>query len=190
MKPLLALALTLLLAACASTSQPTPAPPVSAPVQPPVAWQAAGSTSYESQRPGLGVSYRYVAPAVSGWIDVYVYGLRRADWQSGVGDPQFAAHFQSTIAEVRMAAQAGAYSDLQVGPVRDVVVSGQPFRSVGYRYLRRGEAIASATYLTARNGQLLKYRVSIPAASGRDVDALARRFIEDNLRVDPSIRKA
>lgn len=190
MKPLLALALALLLSACASTPPPAATPPTPASPQPPVAWQAAGSTSFESQRPGLGTSYRYVAPSVSGWIDVYVYGLRRADWQPGVGDPQFAGHFQSTIAEVRMAAQAGAYGSLQISPIRDTVISGQPFRSVGYRYTLRGEAMTSATYLTARNGQLLKYRVSIPAASGRDVDAVARQFIEDNLRVDPSLKKA
>jgi hypothetical protein len=136
--------------------------------------------SYEAKSPGLGTSQRYTS--ASGWIDVYAYGLRRSTWKPGVSDPQFAEHFDSTVREVRQFAVLGTYAGLRVGAVRDVVVSGQPFRTIAFEYTRDHKPMHSTTYLTAQNGQLLKYRVSIYAASGLDVDAVARQFIETNLR--------
>jgi hypothetical protein len=47
---------------------------------------------------------------------------------------------------------------------------------------RAGRPIESRTYLTALNGQLLKYRMSFYAPVLGDVDAIAKQFIEKNLR--------
>lgn len=173
MNKILAFALSLLLAACASTEPPQSAPPS-------VSWQHMGSKSYESENPGLGTSQRYASAA--GWIDVHVYGLRRNDWKPGVSDPQFAAHFQSTVAEVRYMGQRGMYGNLQIGATRDVQVAGQVYRTVSFRFSRDNKPIVSATYLTAQDGQLLKYRVSLYAESGLDIDAVATSFIEERAR--------
>ena len=173
MKRFLAFTLAILLSACASVAQSPSAPSA-------LAWRHTGSTSYEPQFPGLGTQQTYAS--TSGEIDVYVYGLRRNDWAPGISDPQFAAHFERTVADVRLIAQRGLYTNLQVGTARDVMVSGQMFRAVSFRFSLNGKRILSTIYLTARNGQLLKYRVSIDAASGLDVDAVAQAFIEENLR--------
>jgi hypothetical protein len=172
MNKIFALVLSLFFAACAAAAQEPSAP---APV-----WQHTGSASYEQKMPGLGTSQRYASSA--GWIDVYVYDLRRNDWQSGVSDPQFAAHFDSTVDEVRFLAQRGMYADLQVDAVRDVVVSDHLFRTIRFRFSRDGKSMISATYLTAQDGHLLKYRVSLYAESGLDVAAVAESFIAENLR--------
>lgn len=173
MNRILTFILAIFLTACTSIAQP-PSGPSS------LAWEHTGSTSYEAQIPGLGTSERYASPA--GWIDVYVYGLRRNDWKPGVSDPQFASHFESTVAEVRLYAQRGLYANLQIDAARDVVVAGNVFRTISFRFSRDSQPMISTTYLTAQNGQLLKYRVSIYAASGLDVAAAAQSFIEKNLR--------
>jgi hypothetical protein len=152
---------------------------------PAIAWRRGETRNYEPQSPGLGVSQRYSAAV--GWIDVYVYDMRRKDWKEGTDDPQFAAHFGSTIDEVRYFAEQGRYTDLKIGPEQDAEVAGQRFRSVSFAYARGGQALRSTTYLTVRNGSLLKYRVSIFAATGLDVDTVARQFVESNLRGDPIV---
>jgi hypothetical protein len=180
MQRIFALFLLVLLMACASQRQPQQQAPE-------VAWQQAGSISYESQFPGMGSSRRFTSDA--GWIDVYTYGLGRNNWQSGLMDPQFDASFESTIKEVRVAQERGVYTDLQVGTPQNTSIAGQPFRTVSFRFTLNKKPMHSVTYMSARNGQLLKYRVSIFATSGLDVDALARRFIEENLRTDPGAAK-
>jgi hypothetical protein len=169
----LAFALGILLTACAPVAQ-SPSAPSS------LAWRHTGSTSFEPQYPGLGTAEHYAS--AWGVIDVYVYGLGRSDWAPGVNDPQFASQFEETVDDVRQLAQHGVYGNLHVGATRDVMVSGQIFRSISFRYSINGKPILSATYLTARNGQLLKYRVSIYAVSGLDVEAVAQAFIAENLR--------
>lgn len=149
-----------------------------------IVWQKGPTRNYEPQSLGLGVSQRYSAAV--GWIDIYLYDLRRKDWKEGIDDPQFAAHFESTVNEVRYFAEQGHYANLKVGPVQDVEVSGQRFRTVGFEYAQRGQALRSSTYLTVRDGQLLKYRVSVFAVTGLDADAVARQFVESNLHSNPA----
>lgn len=149
-----------------------------------IAWQKGPTRNYEPQSPGLGVSQRYNAAV--GWIDIYLYDLRRKDWKEGTDDPQFAAHFESTVNEVRYFAEQGHYSNLNIGPMQDVEVSGQRFRTVSFEYAQRGQALRSTTYLTVRDGQLLKYRVSVFAATGLEADAVARQFVESNLHSNPA----
>ena len=155
------------------SQEPRPAPPA-------VTWQHQGSHSYEAERPGLGVSDRYASPI--GWADVYVYGLRRDDWRTGVDDAQFGAHFNMTIDEVKHYGRVGAYAELQIGEPRDVTVAGHVFRTISFRFVRDGRAMASTTYLTGRGGKLLKYRISIDANAPQELDAAARHFIEGHLR--------
>lgn len=150
------------------------------PAPPAVTWQHQGSHSYEAERPGLGVSDRYASPI--GWADVYVYGLKRNDWRTGVDDPQFGAHFNMTVDEVKHYGRVGAYAELQIGEPRDVSVGGQVFRTISFRFVRDGRAMASTTYLTGRGGKLLKYRISIDANAPEALDSTARMFIEEHLR--------
>jgi hypothetical protein len=165
--------LALLLGACASTAPLPSASPLPT-------WRYAGSTSYEERVPGLGVSHRYASEA--GWIDVYVYGLGREDWATGIDDPQFSAHFDGTVEEVRYHARQGTYVGLDVGETRDVVISGHVFRAVRFRFSRDGAPMVSATYLTGWQNQLLKYRISLHAGGGVDIDAVAQSFIVENLQ--------
>lgn len=180
MQRIFALFLLVLLTACASQPQLQQQARE-------VAWQQAGSRSYESQSPGMGSSSRFTSDA--GWIDVFIYGLGRNNWQSGLEDPQFDASFESTIKEFRVVVERGIYTDVQIGAPQNTSIAGQPFRTVIYRFTLDKKPMHSVTCMGARNGQLLKYRVSIFAASGLDVDALARRFIEENLRTDPGAAK-
>lgn len=147
-------------------------------------WQFVSMHSFEKEHPGMGVSRRYRAPG--GWLDVYEYGLRRTDWQPGISDPQFDAHFESTVEEVRHYGRAGLYAHLQIGPWRDVQVASQTYRAISFSFLREGRPMRSVTYLTGRNGVLLKYRLSVESASGIDPDATVRQFIAQPLPPTPS----
>ena len=183
----------MLLSACANTAAPpapavSPSPPSSTaspgrPAAPAVRWQFIRSRSYEAQSPGLGVSHRH--ESAIGWADVYVYGLQRRNWAPGVDDPQFDAHFRSTIDEVRGQAARGTYADLKIGPVTDVRIAGQMFRTVSFQFLRAGKPHESLTFLTASKGQLLKYRMTFGAPVPGNVEAIAREFVEITLRTGP-----
>ena len=175
---LLALALT----ACGTPPQTPPA--ASAPVAaaaPPDAkvatpWAYLGRRDYETQNPGLGYSERFQSGL--GWIDVYVYDMRRSDWLTGTADTGFAAHFDTTVNEVRHFARQGVYAQLQVGETRDLKLAGQDFRMVSFQYQRDGKSMASVTYLTASRGRLVKYRMSLFAPLQVPIEVSAREFIE------------
>jgi hypothetical protein len=193
MKLLFALLLAGLLCACATAPGTAPATAASssteaaaaAPAPTGVQWQYINSKSYDALNAGLGNSHRYESAV--GWIDVYVYDMKRTDWQPGVGDPQFDAHFKGTLAEVQRAIAQGTYTSAKVGPTRDVRIEGLTFRSVSLRivHARDGKAYDSYTYLTARNGRLLKYRMSFYGPAPANVEAIAREFIERNVRTGP-----
>jgi len=196
MKLLFALFLSALLCACASSTtpgntggapsgveqatEPAPAPPTG------IQWRYIDSKSYEAASPGLGISHRFESSA--GWVDVYVYDMKRS-WQAGVGDPQFDEHFRSTIAEVQRAVAQGMYASARVGPTRDVRIEGLTFRSVSFRLVRArdGTPYDSFTYLAVRNGKLLKYRISFNTPTPANTEAIAREFIERNLRTGPEV---
>lgn len=190
MRLLIAAFLSALLCACASapgTAPSTPEPAIAepAPAQPTgVQWRYINSKSYEALNAGLGNSHRFESNV--GWIDVYVYDMKR-NWQPGVGDPQFDDHFRSTIAEVQRAAAQGVYASARIGPTKDVRIEGLTFRTVSFRlvHARDGKAYDSFTYLAVRNGKLLKYRMSFNTPAPANVDAIAREFIERNVRTGP-----
>ncbi|MEJ8821986.1 hypothetical protein WKW80_08040 [Variovorax humicola] len=167
------------LAPDAATTAPTsPVPSIRPPAG--VAWQPAGSHDYEPQRPGLGSSQRFESAV--GWVDVYRYGMGRSNWAMGVADPAFDAQFRSTISEVRQLAQAGQYTELKVGPTRDLRIAGLVFRTVSYQFRRQGRPHESRTFMTGLQGQLLKYRMTFPSPVEGNVDDIARDFIEKHLR--------
>jgi len=187
--PALMLLVAALLAGCAAppAASPGAAP---APAAGAVQWQYVRSTSYEAAQPGLGVSHRYQSEL--GWVDVYVYGMKRSDWAGGVADPEFGEHFKSAVEEVRLAGTRGVYAKVDVGPVSDELIDGQAFRRVSFRVLhaQSRKTYDSFTYLTSRNGRLLKYRMSFVTPAPANVDAIAREFIERNLRSGPDMPRA
>lgn len=142
-------------------------------------WQYAGSMNYEPRNPGLGVSHKYLSSA--GWIDVYIYSDRRCCWAAGISDPEFSVHFESIVEVVRLYAMHDIYHNLKIGTVQDVSISSQVFRTVIFEYTLDSQPLISSIYLTARNGQLLKYRVSLYATGSLDIEAVARSFIERDL---------
>jgi len=180
-----------LLPGCAGLTATPPATPTSAaPAAGTVAWQYVRSTWHEARLPGLGISHRYQSRV--GWIDVYLYDLQQGPWQDGVGDPRFEAQFQSALEEIRLAGARGLYAEVEVGPFSDVRIEGQDFRRVSLRIVHAvtRKAYDSFTFLTARNGRLLKYRMSFDTPAPADVDAIAREFIERNLRSGPDMPRA
>lgn len=195
MKLLYALLLCTLLCACATApgSSPGNSPKTStdaayepATAQPTgVQWRYTGTRSYEALNAGLGRSHRFESSI--GWVDVYVYDMKRTDWRPGVDDAQFDEHFKSTLAEVQRAAAQGVYASAKIGATRDVRIDGLAFRSISFRLAnaRDGKVYDSFTYLTARGGRLLKYRMSFNAPAPANVDAVAREFIERSLRTGP-----
>jgi hypothetical protein len=179
MTRILVLATALLLSSLVAAAPPGDGPTAAQPD-----WQFVSLHAFEKEHPGMGVSRRYRARG--GWLDVYEYGLQRTDWQPGVNDPQFGPHFESTVEEVRHYGRAGLYAQLEIGAWRDVQVAGQTFRTIPFSFLREGRPMRSVTYLTARNGGLLKYRLSVEASSGIDLDAAVRQFIAQPLPPAPS----
>ncbi len=190
MRALLSLCVAMLLVACGTppgagpgaTAEPSIAP-TPAPAAAATGWRYRGSTSFEKDSPGLGVSHRYDSSA--GWLDVYVYGLRRNNWAGGVADVQFKAHFEGTITEVQALARRGDYTQLEVGATQDLVIGGRTFRSVSFRFLRGARPVQSFTFLTAMNGHLIKYRLSFYLPAAVDPALQARQFVEQNLRTGP-----
>ncbi|MDQ0569630.1 hypothetical protein QFZ42_001464 [Variovorax paradoxus] len=177
-----------LLSGCAA---PPAAPPAtSAPAVGAVQWHYVRSTSYEARQPGLGISHRHESKV--GWVDVYVYGMKRSNWAAGIGDPEFDEHFRAAVDEVRLAGARGVYANVEVGPVSDELIEGQAFRRVSFRVLHAAsqKTYDSFTYLTGRNGRLLKYRMSFAAPAPANLDAIAREFIERNLRSGPDTPRA
>lgn len=196
MKPLFALLLCALLTACATAPDTSPAPsrepgaatapePAAQPHPTGVQWRYVGTKSYDALNAGLGRSHRFESSV--GWVDVYLYDMKRSDWRPGVDDPQFDAHFKGTVAEVQRAAAQGVYASARVGATRDVRIDGLTFRSISFHLVnaRDGKAYESFTYLTARGGRLLKYRLSFNAPAPANVEAIAREFIDRNLRTGP-----
>jgi hypothetical protein len=193
MKLLFALLLSALLCACATAPgspqgasgdaaiQPQPAATAPTGVQ----WRYVDSHSYEAQSAGLGHSHRFTSAI--GWVDVYIYDMKRTDWRPGVDDPQFDEQFRSTIAEVQRATARGLYASAKQGPTRDLRIEGLTFRSISFRLVnaRDGKAYDSFTYLTARGGRLLKYRMSFNAPAPANVEAIVREFIERSVRTGP-----
>lgn len=171
------LLLTVLLAGC----QAAPLRPQAADAAP--NWVQVSAYSYEAEAPGLGSSRKYEGPA--GFIDVYRYDLRQS-WQGGLRDPAFNPHFLSTIEDVKQMAAQGRYTGLTIGPVRDVVIAGVPFRTVSYRFRVHGHDMQSLTYLTATGKRLLKYRMSFFEPPGMDPADMTRRFIETDLSRPPA----
>jgi hypothetical protein len=147
------------------------------------AWALSGSRSYEESSPGLGTSQHFSSRY--GTIDVYSYGRRRSDWLLGTGDPQFAAEFSQVLAEIRQAAAQGLTSNLVMGATRDVTIAGQQFRTAAFSYDRGGRSFDSAVHLTAKGGQLLKYRISVGANSEPGVVQLVEQFIAGDLPSRP-----
>ena len=152
-----------LLPGCAAPPGPsTTAPASQAAATGVVYWQYVRSTSYEARQPGLGISHRYESRV--GWVDVYVYDLKQGNWLPGVDDPRFDEHFSATVNEVRLAGASGIYAKVEVGRVSDVRIEEQTLRRVSFRVLHAasGKSYESLTFLTARNGRLLKYRMAPP----------------------------
>jgi hypothetical protein len=187
--PALVLTAAALLSGCIAPPAATPVV-ASAPAASEVQWQYVRSTSYEAGQPGLGISHRYQSGL--GWVDVYVYGMQRSDWAAGVGDAAFSEHFKAAVDEVRLAGTRGVYAKVEVGPVSDELIDGQAFRRVSFRVLhaQSQKTYDSFTFLTGRNGRLLKYRMSFITPAPANVEAIAREFIERNLRSGPDMPRA
>lgn len=162
-----------LLAGCAG--QP-PAPPAPAPLE----WVYKGSTNYEAQMVGGGVGRRYESEA--GWIDVYLYSAGRDNWLEGTSDPGFMERFNDTAAGILQAARQGHYKNVSFEKPSDVVLAGHKFRRLVARFEFREEAVESHTFLTALDGQLLKYRMSFPQPTPPDLPAIITDFIEKSVR--------
>jgi len=175
MKTLFALLVGLLVAfGCNAQTSAGPAP---------IVWTFAGSRSYDESQ-GLGNSQHFSSSF--GVIDVYSYGLKRTDWINGTSDPQFAKEFAATLEGLSQLAAQGLLSDLKPGPTRDVTVAGQPFRAATFNFTLKGRPRDSAVYLTARDGQLLKYRITVLGDSSPGVIKLAEGFIARDLSSRPT----
>lgn len=143
-------------------------------------WRKLGSKDYEPQVAGLGQSFHYESQA--GWADVFRYSMNRGEWKEGRSDPGFAAHFKQAMSDIAKTAQQGAYSKLQLFSVVDVTIDGQDFRHATFTYEARGRSIESHLLLTARNGKLLKYRISIFQPVPEDLATGLDRFVVDSMQ--------
>jgi len=172
MKILLALATALALVACASTPQRAPAASR-------VQWVLVGTHNYEPEHPGAGMSKRY--ESAIGWIDTFLYSAGRSDWTNGVSDPHFGENFQEVTFEIVQATRLGYYQNLQLDRPEDLVISGLPFRHLVAHMDFRGKKLESHVYLTARDGYLLKYRMSFVIPVRENLSRVTTDFIEHEL---------
>ncbi|MGE0797447.1 MAG: hypothetical protein AB7G13_17715 [Lautropia sp.] len=185
-----AIAVALTAAVCACTTPPQQTESTRDAVAPPaprIDWQPAERQSYEAREPGLGESRGYRATA--GRADSYVYGLRRADWRDGTADPAFDAHFRE-VADQALQGVRRTCPSLAPGRTGDFTIAGQAFRGTRFDCtMADGRPLASFAWLGARNGQLLKYRVTLSLPDGGDAEAAARAFVAADLFHDPSARR-
>lgn len=187
-KTLLALGTGLLLASLGAQAQAQAQIQATAPDGRPAAtrpagvveWRLAGAHDFESKQPGFGNSRRYASAL--GWVDVYRYSLNRSDWAPGIDDAGVAAELDGVLAGLRVVQAQGTVSELSLTtPAHVLSIAGQPFRSLSLHFALRGQASDSAAYVTVRDGQLLKYRITVKAGSEPAVEALAEDFIARDL---------
>lgn len=144
-----------------------------------VEWAYKGESDYEARHPGGGTSKRYESNI--GWIDVYWFSAGRDNWLEGTSDPGLKPILDGAAHEILQAQDQGHYRNVGFGQPQDVTIAGRRFRHFPVRYEFRGKAVNSHTFLTAMNGQLLKYRMSFNEPIPASLDRLIETFIGQTL---------
>ena len=139
-------------------------------------WMAESEHRYPDQR--LGVSVRYVDNRKQRWIDLYFYPA----------GPQVARMLEVVAASERESIDMAAREDARAAELGDLApltlggpgadAAGVPAWELGLRY--RGEGLASAMLLFARQMYLVKARASAaePPATVRSLQGELRTFME------------
>lgn len=169
------LIVTLLLNACATTTNI----PQQSEKNTEYTWKYLGSKNYELQSPGLGRSKRYIT--TFGWADVYEYNLGVKNWQDGVSDPLFSKHFQNVIREIYLVERTGVYQNVKLNHVGDEVINGVTFRHAVLHYKYQESNVESHVYMSAVQGQLVKFRITVKLPFKLEEKESVARFIKERL---------
>jgi hypothetical protein len=119
-------------------------------------------TSYEEERPGLGVSVVYETPGVN--VTVYLYNLGAPALPSDVGSPQTAAEFSEAVRRIFRFGKMGLYSDVSVEEVGTTWIgpegSRRAARYASFRYAADHLTWHSRLYLLTYRDHFLKIRAA------------------------------
>lgn len=140
-------------------------------------WRPNGSTNFEATHPGLGKAFEYRNKL--GVITVYTYNLQK-NWNPGTTDPDFNDAFNMNMRDIYTMQERGYYKDVKVGNVSDITLNNLNFRKINFDFTTDGARKKSTTYLTAVNGHLLKYRITIYKNSRKNINDVAKDFIESH----------
>ena len=158
-------------------STPASKPPEQSPF---FIWLLVRKESSEETSPGLGEMHRYTTQ--SGWADVFIYDAGNKNWSEGIADTRFSNHFNSVLAEVRLYEAQGAYRHVKMLESGDLDIEDQRFRYQVMEYLYGDEPVDSVVLLTVRNGELLKYRLTLYRKFEQNIGRVVGSFVRMTLR--------
>lgn len=143
----------------------------------------AGGKDYRDRNPGLGQSWRFESEY--GWADEFAYDMN-SDWKDGI-TPQLKDHVKKYILkDFESTKQQGAYKSFKIVSTDDETIGGVKFVRMKLEIVHDdGKKIESYMYLTAINGELLKFRISLYTP----VTAKAKKAMAEFLKVRVAANK-
>ncbi len=119
-----------------------------------------GFEDYRSKDPGRGIAYRF--KGITGEIDEHHYSAGRKNWPEGVADMDINRHFKSNVAEIFKARDAEGWKAVDQLGLRTEDIAGKRVLHAWFRITNKeGKQIQRHLYLTALNGELVKFRASL-----------------------------
>lgn len=100
-------------------------------------------------------------------------------WRNGISDPKLRDELEATLDEVRGASH-DFYQDLNIGVPTTVRIAGHEFLTVVMSFTGYGVPSISQTYLTVKQGNLVKYRITMRLPKDEAIRE-AVEFIADDI---------
>lgn len=141
------------------------------------------SKDYRDRNPGFGQSWRFKSEY--GWADEFVYNMGAA-WEDGI-TAQLDGHVKGAIIkDFEYTEQQGSYRSFKILSTDEESVGGIKFVRMKLDIVHDdGKRIESYMYITAMNGELLKFRISLYTP----VEAKAKKAMKDFLKARVAANK-
>jgi len=139
-------------------------------------WDFYGVMKYESSE--LGYSMRYEK---DGYIaDIYIYSNGKK-WKDGIGDENLNTEFENVLKALE-SGKVQTYSNVKLLGKKRVKINGLNFMSAQYSLTRSSRDVISYVYITAINGKLLKFRITVDASKAAEAEKQNEAFISNFIK--------